>query len=40
MEDKEKHSEEVRKQMEEREGARIEKIKAIREEKDQVMSKT
>ena len=40
LEEKEKHSEEVRKQMEEREKNRIEYIRTKRFEKDSVMTKT
>lgn len=40
LNEKEKHSEEVRKQMEDRENSRIEIIKKKRYEKDSVMAKT
>ena len=40
MEDKERHSLDVRKQMETREFSRIDYIKKKREEKDSVLSKT
>jgi hypothetical protein len=40
LDEKEKHSEEVRKQMEDREHSRIESVKRKRFEKDSVMAKT